>query len=125
MPRDLARPCVSLSVCLCVPRRALRRARCARCPSLLRRARRRWTVRIPPRPPGKVRAHSFSFPRGSPLRHLTLAADGPRQRDAVDSCRPDGERRQPRGAGHRGEGAAARVCAAPGRRICGWPECSG
>ena len=93
--------------------------------SRLRRARTRWTVRNPPRPPGKARPYSPSFPCGSPLRHLTLAADGPRQRGAVDSCRPDGERRQPRGAGHRGEGATARVCAVAGRRICSRPECSG
>lgn len=93
--------------------------------SRLRRARTPWTVRNPPRPPGKARPYSPSFPCGSPLRHLTLAADGPRQRGAVDSCRPDGERRQPRGAGHRGEGATARVCAVAGRRICSRPECSG
>lgn len=107
-------------------RRARARLRCAQCRrSRLRRARTPWTVSNPPRPPGKARPYSPSFPCGSPLRHLTLAADGPRQRGAVDSCRPDGERRQPRGAGHRGEGATARVCAVAGRRICSRPECSG
>ena len=124
---------VAFWVCLTIKSRfhkkapaARARLRCAQCRrSRLRRARTPWTVRNPPRPPGKARPYSPSFPCGSPLRHLTLAADGPRQRGAVDSCRPDGERRQPRGAGHRGEGATARVCAVAGRRICSRPECSG